>query len=150
MKFTLINENDVPLLSRKRLKFEVDYSGSKTPSNDEVKKSIATLQKVKEDLIEIRHIYPRFGESKAKVIVHIYKTAADLKKYGVKVKKPKEAKAEDKPAEASVEKKPEEKKPKEEKPAEAKPEEKKEEKPKEVKEEKKEDGKEESKEQESK
>ncbi len=87
MKLTLIKELEAPLLARKRLNFEVDYSGSKTPSKEEVKKTIAVLQKVKEELISIRHIYPRFGKCKAKAIVHIYKTLQDLKKYEPKRKK---------------------------------------------------------------
>lgn len=109
MKLTLLKELESPFLSRKRLNFEADYSGSRTPSNEEIKKTISTSQKVKEELIAIRHIYPKFGKSTAKVIVHIYKTLQDLKKYEPKIKKKKE-KAEGAPAE-----KPKEEKPKEEK-----------------------------------
>ena len=143
MNIKLIKEREAPLLARKRLSFEIDYSGSKTPSKDDVKKTVASLQKIKEDLVAVRHIYPRFGSSKAKIIVHIYKTLKDLKRYEPKIKK-KEKKAEGAPAEAPKEK------PKEEKKEEKPKEEKKEEAPKEEKAEEKVNAKEESKEQKAK
>ncbi len=90
MKLNLIDEKAAPLLSRKRLKFEIDYSGGKTPSRADVRKMIAAAQKVKEDLVVIRHIYPKFGKSLAKVIVHLYDTVEDLKKYEVVIKDIKE------------------------------------------------------------
>ena len=125
MNIKLIKEREAPLLSRKRLIFEIDYSGSRTPSKRDIKKTVASLQKVKEDLVSIRHIYPRFGSCKAKIITHIYKTPQDLKKY--EPQKKKEEKAEAAPTEAPKEAPKEEKKeaaPKEEKPKEEKAEEK--------------------------
>jgi len=127
MNIKLVKEVQVPLLARKRLSFEIDYPGSKTPSKDEIKKTIAGLQKVKEELVSVRHIYPRFGKCKAKIITHIYNKVEDLKKYEPTTKKekkkeetPKEApKAESAPAEQPKEEKKEEVK--EEKPAEEKP-----------------------------
>ena len=95
MNLKLTKEKDVPLLARKRLNFEIDYPGKRTPSNGEMKKDIASLQKVKEELIAIRHIYPKFGRCKAKIIAHIYNNVEDLKKYEPKNKK------EEKPAEAA-------------------------------------------------
>jgi len=109
MNIKLIKEHEAPLLSRKRLNFEIDYSGSKTPSKDDVKKTVASLQKVKEELVAVRHVYPRFGKSQAKIIVHIYKTLQDLKKYEPKSKKKKSEPAAEKPAEKPKEEKAEEK-----------------------------------------
>ena len=125
MKITLLKEKEAPLLSRKRMSFEIDYSGDKTPDKGAVKKFIATSQKIKEELISIRHIYPRFGETKAKAIVHVYSTAKDKERFEPKKKK-EEKKAEEKteaPKEAPKEEKKEEA-PKEEKKEEVKPEEK--------------------------
>lgn len=102
MNIKLIKETEAPLLSRKRLNFEVTYPGSKTPSKEDIKKTIASLQKVKEDLVAIRHIYPKFGESKAKIIAHVYNNAGDLKKYEPKTRK--EGKAEEKQEAAPAEK----------------------------------------------
>lgn len=123
MNIKLTKEREAPLLSRKRIQFEVDYLGSKTPSKDDIKKTVASLQKVKEELVAVRHIYPSFGKSKAKIIVHIYKTLQDLKKYEPKKKK-KKAEAEKQKEEKPKEEKPKEEKPKEEKQKEEKPEEK--------------------------
>lgn len=104
MNVKLIKEAEAPLLSRRRLIFEVDYSGSKTPSKEDIKKTVAALQKVKEELVVVRHIYPRFGEGKAKIIAHFYNTLKDLKKYEGKKKEKKEEKPEKKPEEKPKEK----------------------------------------------
>ena len=147
MKFTILKETESPFLSRKRISFEVDYAGSRTPSKEEIKKSIASSQKVKEELIAVRHIYPKFGKSEAKLIIHVYKTIEDLKKYEPKSKK-KNAKEESNSAEKPKEEvKKTEEKPKEEKKEEVKEEKKTEEKPKEETVKDEANGKEESKEQ---
>ncbi len=98
MNLKLIKEKDVPLLARKRLSFEIEYPGDKTPSRDDIKKTIASTQKVKEDLVAIRHIYPRFGRCNAKIIAHVYNNAEDVKKY-----EPTKSKKEKKKAEATSE-----------------------------------------------
>lgn len=100
MNIKLIKEAEAPLLSRRRLSFEVDYPGSKTPSKDVIKKAISTLQKVKEELVAVRHIYPKFGECKAKIIVHLYNNLKDLQRHEPKKKI---AKSESAPAEKKEE-----------------------------------------------
>lgn len=79
MKITLIEEKEAPLLMRRRVHFEVDNEKNKTPSEAEIKKAIAENMKIKEDTVEIRHIYQKYGVGKAKAIVHIYKTPEELK-----------------------------------------------------------------------
>jgi len=100
MNAKLIKEVDAPLLARKVLSFEINYSGSKTPSNEEVKKTVASLQKVKEELVIVKHIHPSFGKGKAETVVYVYNTVQDLKNYEPKVKgKKAEGKKEEKPKE---------------------------------------------------
>lgn len=106
MNVKLIAETDMPLFSRKRLDFEINYSGSKTPSKEEVKKMVAAAQKVKEEVVVVKHIYPEFGSSKAKVVAHVYNTLQDLAKFEPKKK---EGKKKAEVAEKPKEKKPEEK-----------------------------------------
>ncbi|MBU0756821.1 MAG: hypothetical protein KKF44_02040 [Nanoarchaeota archaeon] len=71
MELELIKEKELPLLSRKRASFWYKESGA-TPSRKNLIKEIAKRFKANEDLVIIKHIYPQFGSSKAKVLVHIY------------------------------------------------------------------------------
>ncbi|MBU4501144.1 MAG: hypothetical protein KKA79_01015 [Nanoarchaeota archaeon] len=128
MNLKLLKEKDVPLLVRKRLSFEVEYPGDKTPSRDDIKKNIASTQKVKEDLVAVRHIYPRFGRCKAKIIAHVYNNVEDVKKYEPKNKK-EEKKAAEGATEAPAKESPKAKAPAEQPKEEIKEEPKEEEKP---------------------
>ena len=100
MNVKLVKEVEAPLLSRKVLNFEINYSGSKTPSKEDVRRTISSLQKVKEELVVVNHVYPSFGKSKAETIVYVYNTLQDLKNYEPKVK----GKKAEKPAEKKEEK----------------------------------------------
>ncbi len=128
MKLNITSEKDNKLFNRKELSFEIEQEGSATPS----RKEILDLLKVKisGEFIVIRKIESIFGSDKSKVVAHIYKNEADMKKnepaHLVKrdTKAPKEKKAAEPapaPAEAPAEEaKPEgEEKPVEEQPAEA-------------------------------
>ena len=76
-----LEEKDIPLLSRKRITYEVEHIGAATPKKEDIKKRVAQDLKVDEGLIIIRHIYPHFGVEKAKVIVNVYKDKKDLDKF---------------------------------------------------------------------
>ncbi|MDD5178442.1 MAG: hypothetical protein PHT54_04155 [Candidatus Nanoarchaeia archaeon] len=95
MKAELLKEKEMPLLLRKRLNYEIEFENS-TPKNDEVKKQIAKAANVSEDLVSIRHIYQKYGETKAKVIANIYKNPEDLKNIEEIKKKKKDGKEKDK------------------------------------------------------
>jgi ribosomal protein S24E len=106
----ILYKREMPLLSRTRVGIEIEHPGKETPSKSSIKKEVASILKVKEELISIRHIYSKYGKTKSKVIVHIYNTLEDLKRIeGLK----EEPKKEEKPQEqAPVQEapKPEEKK----------------------------------------
>ncbi len=117
MNIKILKQKESPLLSRKRISVEATFKGA-TPSKSTLKKELATKLKAKEDLIEIRHVYGKFGEERAKVIAHVYDNEKVMKAL-IHKKKEKEVKkketvpvAETKPAEPAKkeEKKPEEKK----------------------------------------
>ena len=74
----VLKEIDTPLLSRKRITLELSFEGA-TPSKVNLIKELVKKYKVDEKLIEIRHIYTKYGDRKAKAIVHIYTDAAQMK-----------------------------------------------------------------------
>ena len=94
----LIKENEMKLLSRKRLTLMRENKGA-TPSRQDLIKEVAKQFNAKEDLIIIKHVYSQFGEDKTKVIVHVYSDknkmkffehANLLKKHEKKAEAPKE------------------------------------------------------------
>jgi len=110
MEIEIQKQRDTPLLSRKRVSAMVTYEGA-TPSRLTLRDSLAKKLKVDEDLTIIKHIYTRYGHTRAKVIAHVYSNAKDrdtiedeylLKKH-VKKETPKEEKKEEAGAEAAAE-----------------------------------------------
>mgnify|MGYP005624271555 CR=1 FL=1 len=67
----ILKEKEMPLLSRKRIVYECDVKAA-TPSRLDMAKAVAKQQGVDRDLVIIKHIYPKFGDTKFKVIAHIY------------------------------------------------------------------------------
>lgn len=94
-----LKEEDIDLLERKRIVYELEYGKQATPKKEGILKEIAKDLKVDESLVKIRHIYPHFGVEKAKIIAHIYKTKEAMKRFeeiNKKKKKSVEKKAEGK------------------------------------------------------
>ncbi|MBI5871743.1 hypothetical protein HZB88_01515 [archaeon] len=77
--FEIVKEKEMPLLERKRLIISVESSDA-TPSNKEIRESIAKKLDIAQELIAIRHIYQHFGVRSTRVIVHVYKTKEMLKR----------------------------------------------------------------------
>ena len=129
MNIVISKQTESPLLSRKRITADVSFKGQ-TPSRAELKKQLADKLKTQKDLVEIRHIYGRFGQETAKLIAHVYENEKVMKAL-VHKKKEKEAKKKEAAPEAEdpkAEEKKEEPKKEEPKAEEKKSEEKKEEK----------------------
>jgi len=147
MNLKITKTEEKPLLARKEIGGIVIFASAKTPSNDEMKKAIASELKVDEKTVLVKHIYTGFGTNEAEFEAYVYKTLEDMKRVEPVTKKMKEdakkaaeaaaAPAEgEKPAEAAKPTAPAEA-PKEEKKEEPKPEAKPEEKKEASKEEKK-------------
>jgi ribosomal protein S24E len=124
------NIDEKPLLARKEVKAKVAFIGKATPSNDDVRKAIASELKVEEKVVVMKHIYTAFGSSEADVEAYVYNSKEELEKFEPRKKKKEEKKEEDAegaaPAEAAkAEEAPKEKKKEEPKKEAAKPEEKK-------------------------
>lgn len=92
MSLTITKELQVPLLARKRVTGTFDHSGKGTPKNEEIAQEIATKLKVDATAVKIQHIYTHFGDSKSKIIAHVYNTPGDLDKVETFNKKKKEKK----------------------------------------------------------
>lgn len=107
----LLKQKDDLLLNRKNLSIEIEYPKSKVPSKEEIKKQIASFLKADEDLIIIKHIYPKFGTTQAEVIANIYNNANTLKELEKqKTKKEKKEAPKEKPKEIKEDAKKEEEK----------------------------------------
>ncbi len=79
MEMQKLKETEMPLLARKRIKFELEHPGTSTPNKINLKETIANKYKTKPELVAIRHVYTRFGSQKARVIAHIYDDEKVLK-----------------------------------------------------------------------
>ena len=97
MDIKITEKKEEPLLSRTALKLNVSFKGA-TPSNQELKKAIASSLKSDEKLIAIRHIYTSFGIESADVIAYQYSNEKSMKLLE-KEKKPKAKPGEEKAAE---------------------------------------------------
>jgi ribosomal protein S24E len=81
MALKITSTEEKPLLARKEIKGELSFAEKATPSNDDVRKEIASQLKVGEKTVLVKHIYTAFGSSDAKIEAYIYNTEKDLKKY---------------------------------------------------------------------
>ncbi len=123
MQLKILDKKEQELLSRTAIKAHIIFDKA-TPSNEEIKKQIASGLKADENLVAVKNIYTEYGKSEADVNAYVYKSAEEMQKIEPKPKE-KKPKAE-KPAEAGKEEKPAEASKKETKPKEKTTEEKKE------------------------
>lgn len=84
MDMKVLKERETPLLSRKRITFEVNFNGV-TPSRIQVRDAVAKKVSADKDLVIIKHVYNRYGIEQAKVIAHVYDKKEDLMRYEEKV-----------------------------------------------------------------
>lgn len=89
MQMKITNQRDNLLLSRKEIDYELVFEG-KTPSREDVKKTVAKSTKTTEDLIVIKNIYNSFGMRKASVGVYVYKDKKKMELIEPKQKEKKE------------------------------------------------------------
>ncbi len=104
----IVKERDMKLLSRKRLYVMIDDEGP-TPSRQELIDKVAKKLKVKPEQVVIKHVYPQYGSTKTKLIVHIYDDSKKIGKFEhkslVKKHQKKPAKEEEKVEESAAEEK---------------------------------------------
>lgn len=80
MKIVLAKEKETPLLMRKLIEVDVDNEKQKTPSETDIKKAIADMLKVKDEVLAIRKIKQQYGTGKSRVIAYIYNNPEALLK----------------------------------------------------------------------
>ena len=71
MELEIQKKQETPLLSRMRVTALLQYEGA-TPSRMDLRKALADKLKVDKELVVIKHIFTKFGHSKAKIIAHVY------------------------------------------------------------------------------
>lgn len=76
MELKIIETSEEPLLSRKKIISEIQFTGS-IPSNNEVRSKIAASINGSEKLILIKKIHTKFGFKKADVTAYLYETEED-------------------------------------------------------------------------
>ena len=77
------------LCDRVEYEIEIIHDKKETPKREDVKKNIAKLLKIKEDLIALKGIYTKYGISKSKVYVNIYNNEESFKNFEIRNKKKK-------------------------------------------------------------
>jgi small subunit ribosomal protein S24e len=98
MSIKIIEKKENPLLSRIKVLAEISFEKA-TPSNNDVKKQIASEIKADENLVVVKNIYTQYGSTSAKVTALVYNSKEDLEKI-----EPKPKKEEKKPGEQPAEK----------------------------------------------
>ena len=68
----ITEKNEQKLLSRIEVQAILGFTGSSTPSNEDVKNAIAKEVGKDAKLVVIQHIYTNYGDTSAKVIAHVY------------------------------------------------------------------------------
>lgn len=98
MELKILQKKEEPLLSRTKVESQIVFE-KVTPSNTEVRSSLAKILGKDEKLIEIKGIYNEYGQKKARVVGYAYENEEILKKIRVekKAKDKKESKQEKKP-----------------------------------------------------
>ncbi|MFA5141384.1 MAG: hypothetical protein WC471_00240 [Candidatus Woesearchaeota archaeon] len=93
MKIT--HEEYAPLLSLKRITAHITFTG-KTPSYEEVTKSLAEKKGTKPELVQIKHLYNDYRSQSAEVIANVYDSEKALTELKDRKKPKKGAKKEEK------------------------------------------------------
>jgi len=81
MAIEIIKEKENILLNRKRYSLEHISEDNKTPSRLSLIAKIAKKVGAKEDMVVIKHIYPKFGNTSSKILVDVYHDRAMLEKF---------------------------------------------------------------------
>jgi small subunit ribosomal protein S24e len=78
LKIEVSKREEVPLLSRERVVCWVHFEGP-VPSRKELQEKICSQLKAPAENCVVKNVDTRFGHKKAKVVVHIYKSAEHAK-----------------------------------------------------------------------
>lgn len=100
MKISITSKKENPILKRVELEGELSFSGA-TPSENEVRKAIASDLSVQEETVVVKKIDMIFGETRAIVTAFAYSSKAYLEAIEPKQKKAPAAKSGAAPASAA-------------------------------------------------
>jgi ribosomal protein S24E len=88
----ILTQKEMSLLSRKRITAVVEHPNKPTPKKDDLAKELATSQNCKVEVVDIVHIYTKFGDSSSKIIANIYNDEETAKQFLKKDAKKKSSK----------------------------------------------------------
>ena len=75
-----LSEDNIEIIGRKEVTYELDYEKA-TPKKEDILKKVSEESKASSDLIKVKHIYSHYGIQKAKIIAYIYKDKETLTKF---------------------------------------------------------------------
>ncbi|MBU1204063.1 MAG: hypothetical protein KKG60_03280 [Nanoarchaeota archaeon] len=106
----ILEKTENPLLSRTKLKIDLDHSNQPTPKKEDIISGIAKTLNTKPGLIKLEHIYTKFSSGKSRIIAYVYKDEKTLKSIQKNKKKGKKTETKKEGSEEQQEVKPESKK----------------------------------------
>lgn len=89
MEISITSESENKLFNRREIRFTASYSGSRTPSKDEVKEEICKKLSLNPDMTVVISINQAYGSNSSEVVVHSYSKKEAMERL---VRQPKEKK----------------------------------------------------------
>lgn len=74
----ILNKTENKLFNRNEVTAEIEHSKSATPSSASIVQKAAESLKSQQDLIAVKSIHTSFGDSKSKILIHVYKDKKDF------------------------------------------------------------------------
>ncbi len=81
MEIKVLSEKQNPMLKRREISFRVEHgqSGS-TPSRQDVRRAVATILKIEENVVFLKKLQTRTGTQTAIGLVNVYETVEQAKR----------------------------------------------------------------------
>lgn len=81
MEIEIIDRKENNLVKRTELRIRVLHPGKATPKREEVRRKVAAIIGVKEELVVLRKIISSFGKATSYGIIHVYNSKEDVFKW---------------------------------------------------------------------
>lgn len=81
MEVEIIDRKENNLVKRTELRIRILHPGEATPKREDVRKKVAAIVGVKEELVVLRKIISSFGKAVSYGLVHVYNSREDIFKW---------------------------------------------------------------------